>query len=89
MTSPRRPADPYGRPQPHLVTPPEPSARLHSPRNSTIREYLLRLLEDEYAPLFQPGIFADLYLHLHLREGTLDSDINVTVVRRHRFEEER
>lgn len=84
----RRPADPYGRPQPHLVSPTPPIERLHSERNDMLRRYLLALLEQDYAPLFQHGVHADVHVSLQIQDGTLQPGIDITVVRHHQLERE-
>ena len=85
---PQRPRhDRYGRPLPHLA-PATRQVTLTSERNTTLRHYLLRLLEEEYGGLFQRGLHAELIIHLRIADGMLQPDLDITVQRHHQFERE-
>ena len=84
---PRHRLDRYGRPLPGLA-PASRQSLVQSPQNVTMRQYVLTLLEQDYADLFQRGVHADVTLTLHLVDGIMQSDVKVSIHRRHRAERE-
>ena len=78
---PRHRLDRYGRPLPGL-TPASRQSLVQSPHNVTMRQYVLTLLEQDYAALFTRGVYAEVTLTFHLVDGTMQADVELSV-RRH------
>jgi hypothetical protein len=87
MASARQRLDGYGRPLPTLADAREQRLR-QSPTNQRQQAWLWALLEEQYDALLCRGSFADVTLTFRVRDGSLSGEVDVSVVRHHRREED-
>jgi hypothetical protein len=83
MASPRPRRDLYGRPLPELA-PAQRQVLVHSEHNQIMRRYLLQLLEEDYAHLFQRGVYGELAITLKIENGSLQDEVKLHWHQQHR-----
>lgn len=86
MAHPRKRHDAYGRPLPSLAPVTTPPSLVQSTQNTAMRRYLLWLLEHAYATLFTHEMYAELHVTLRIKQGTIQPDVDVQMIRHHRYE---
>lgn len=87
MAQPRARHDRYGRPLPTLAPVPATAPSVtDSAHNQRMRAYLLDLLTEQYADLYQRGVHAHLTITLAIMEGSLQPDIDIQVTQHYRLE---